>query len=255
LERIIVVKVFSHQLDKDFMVKRPEKNQVQIYSLCQQISMQIMRLIRLENLFRTLMAAMIKFYPPFSPHWCFSFEAYIINKGTAKLLNDKIDDELSYRLQHWQKQGLFYRLLPNIGVRTEQIGKESLLRNIVKLIAPCWTHCSYRYAPLVNQIWRHWRAALQENARLDTPENIPKGWQKIQRIANNIIKACPFCERNKNNSAMRIGNMEHLHIYCTAPILTDTRAHCHKKMKRQFTTYIITPIIKNSSYHYMKNFE
>jgi len=195
------------------------------------------------------------FYPPFSPHWCFSFEAYIINKGAAKLLNDKIDDELSYRLQHWQKQGLFYRLLPNIGVRTEQIGKESLLRNIVKLIAPCWTHCSYRYAPLVNQIWRHWRAALQENARLDTPENIPKGWQKIQRIANNIIKACPFCERNKNNSAMRIGNMEHLHIYCTAPILTDTRAHCHKKMKRQFTTYIITPIIKNSSYHYMKNFE
>ena len=59
--------------------------------------------------------------------------------------------ELLYRQQHREKQGLFFRLLPFIGLSAEQLGDESLLRNIVKMTATCWTRALYRYPPLVAQ--------------------------------------------------------------------------------------------------------
>ncbi len=83
------------------------------------------------------------FYPVFSPRWCFTFNGRITNKGATRVLHEKLDDELLFRVQHREKQGLFYRLLTYIGLKAEQIGNESLLRNIIKLVAPCWTRCIY----------------------------------------------------------------------------------------------------------------
>jgi len=101
----------------------------------------------------------------------------------------------------------------------------------VKLTAPCWTRCIYRYPPLANQIWINWRASLPENIKASTPINIPRGWNKYPHIANYIIKACPFCKTNNSTSIKRIGNLEHLQLYCTAPILLGTRTHCHQKIE------------------------
>jgi hypothetical protein len=101
----------------------------------------------------------------------------------------------------------------------------------VKLTAPCWTRCIYRYPPLANQIWINWRASLPGNIKASTSINIPRGWNKIPHIANDIIKVYPFCMTNNGTSIKRIGNLEHLHLYCTAPILVDTRTHCHQKIE------------------------
>jgi hypothetical protein len=58
------------------------------------------------------------FYPPFSPRWIFSFEGYLINKGA---------------------QGVLLRMSSFNSLKSEQIGEESILMNIMKLTAPCWT--------------------------------------------------------------------------------------------------------------------
>jgi hypothetical protein len=47
------------------------------------------------------------FYPPFSPRWCLSFEGCITNKGATKVWHEKVDEELSLRLQHRNKEGAF----------------------------------------------------------------------------------------------------------------------------------------------------
>jgi hypothetical protein len=65
----------------------------------------------------------------------------IINKGPTKTLQEKIDEELSLRLQHRLKQGLFQTLLPFNGLSARQIGNKSMLQNTVKLTTPCWTRC------------------------------------------------------------------------------------------------------------------
>jgi hypothetical protein len=92
-----------------------------------------------------------------------------------------MDDELCLRQKH-----------RFIGLKAEQIGNESLLRNIVKLKAPCWTRCIYRYPPLAHLIWKHWQIKLPIDIKANTPTNISRGWQKIPTIADEIIKQCPF---------------------------------------------------------------
>jgi len=120
---------------------------------------------------------------------------------------------------HHEKQGLLYCLQTFNGLKQDKIGNETLLRNIVKLTAPCWTRCIYRYPPLANQIWNQWRSELPESRQLITPAKLPKGWQKRPYIANNVIKSCPFCMNEENNLGKKNGNLEYLHLYCNSPIL------------------------------------
>ena len=114
------------------------------------------------------------YYSPFSPRWCFTFDGCTTNKGAIRVFYDKIDEELILRLQHRPKQGLFFRLREFIGLTAEQIGNESLLRDIIKMTAICWTRCIYRYPPLANAIWQLWRASLSIELQQNQPENIPK---------------------------------------------------------------------------------
>jgi hypothetical protein len=62
------------------------------------------------------------FYPPFSPRWCFSFNGCVTNKGATKVLQEKIDTELTLRLQHRIKQGVFHRLSSFNGLKPQQLG-------------------------------------------------------------------------------------------------------------------------------------
>jgi len=71
-----------------------------------------------------------------------------------------------------------------VGLAADQIGNESLLRNIIKLTALCWTRSIYRYPPLANLIWQSWQTTLPANICVTKPINIPKDWQKHSDIAD-----------------------------------------------------------------------
>jgi hypothetical protein len=101
----------------------------------------------------------------------------------------------------------------------------------MKLTAPCWTRCIHRYPPLANQIWIHWRKTQQNIPHYENiPKTLPKDWRKNEEICKDIIKACPFCEQRTINS-IKIGNLEHLHIYCNSKHLQNVRAHCNQKIE------------------------
>jgi hypothetical protein len=129
------------------------------------------------------------------------------------------------------KHGLFYRLRKFVGLAADQIGNESLLRNIIKLTALCWTRSIYRYPPLANLIWQSWQTTLPANICVTKPINIPKDWQKHSDIADEIIKACPFCNQGDNNTRKSMGNLEQLHIFCTSQVLAGARSFCHQKIE------------------------
>jgi len=105
------------------------------------------------------------------------------------------------------------------------------LHSIVKLTAPCWTRSINHYPPLANQIWKQWKTTLSDEDKMNTPCNIPKAWQKTPRVAQKIIKVCPFCNSDTRETNGSIGNLEHLHQYCTGPILVDVRNHCNQKIE------------------------
>jgi len=157
LGRNIVIKVFSHQLNKDFTIKTPGRlpkpnlfiasaNQIadNTATIAHQISTGPLNHVTDVS------------YPAFSSRWCFTFEGRVTNKGATKVLQTKIDEELFLRKQHREKQGLFHRLFYFNGLRADLIGDESLLRNIMKQTAPCWTRCLYRHPPMVKQVYDQW---------------------------------------------------------------------------------------------------
>jgi hypothetical protein len=49
-------------------------------------------------------------------------------------------------------------------------------------------------------------------------------------IANNIIRACPFCSTT-SEICNKIGNIEHLHLYCSSRHLKETRFYCNQKIE------------------------
>ena len=172
----IIRKVFSHQLDKDFEVtlagRSPQPNYF-VASANQIVDNAV------EQTYHQLSNSNFKAeynkicYPPFSPRWCFSFEGDLTNKGATKVFQNRLDMELIYRQQHREKQGLFFRLLPFIGLSAEQLGDESLLRNIVKMTATCWTRALYRYPPLVAQAWDCWYHHLTPEEQAEVPSTLP----------------------------------------------------------------------------------
>jgi len=199
LERNIILKVYSHQLNADFSLKKTEKNPRPNLFITSANQIMDNAASQAREVIHTIPPFFNQvFYLAFSPQWCFTFECRVTNKGATTVLHEKIDDELYFRLLHRPKQGLFYRLLPFIGLNLEQIGNESLMHNVAKQTAPCWTRYTYRHPPTVNCIWKIWWSNLSSEEQENTPKDIPGGWQKIPTIANNIIKRCPFC--NENNS-------------------------------------------------------
>lgn len=158
-------------------------------------------------------------------------DGQVTNQGATKILQQKVDDEIFLRLQHREKQGLFYQLIDFVGLRAEYIGNEFLLRTIIELVAPCWTRCIYRYPPLAKLIWKIWYMNLPPEIQRTTSPELPNGWQKIPATAELIIKKCPFCNDCNHNPAPKVGNLEHLHVYCSSPVLEKARKHCHDKLK------------------------
>jgi len=223
LGRITVIKVFSHQLNTDCTIKIPNKHPRPNLFVVSANQFADNAATQARLLSRTLASNIDTLsYPAFSPRWCFSFEGKITNKGATKVLQERMDLELLLRQQLRKKQGLFNRLASFSGLRMEQIGDESLLRNMIKFTAPCWTRCIYRHPPIVHQIWEYWRNRQSATDRENIPIDIPKNWKDIPLIRDHLIKACPFCgsfgvEGNK------IGNLEHLHLYCPNIYLQKAR--------------------------------
>jgi hypothetical protein len=194
LDQILIIKVYSHQLNKDFSIKQPGKHPspnlfvVSTNRFADNAASQVRAIVR--NLPHTFDHT---YYPPFSPRWCFTFEGKVTNKGATRLLYTKMDDELCLRLKHREKQGLLCRLLQFNGIKAEFIGNESMARNIIKGTAPCPTRAIHHHPSVANLIWRQWYNTLSMSAKATTSINLPHGWQKIPSIADNIIKQCPFC--------------------------------------------------------------
>jgi len=193
-DRIIVVKVFSHQLNKDFTLRipgmQPAPNMFVTSSnqYADNAADQAMKLFESYDMTSNKHC----FYPPFSPKWSFSFEGGLTNKGATKVLHEKIDEELTLRQQLRVKQGLFL-CIPYHSLRTDQIGEESILRNLYKITAMCWTRSGYCDPKLPQYIWSFWRHSAHNAHKIDTiPANIPKDWKKNASICDNIIKACPL---------------------------------------------------------------
>jgi len=194
LGHVIIIKVFSHQLNKGFTIKHPGNTPspnlfvVSANQFADNAANQVRSIIKnISHVFDCT------YYPPFSPRWCFTFEGKVTNKGATKLLYTKLDDELCLRLQHRDKQGLLCRLLDFNGINANFIGNESMVRNVVKGTAPCLTRSIYCYPSLATLIWKQWYNTLSTSARATTSVTLPQGWQKIPSIADNIIKRCPFC--------------------------------------------------------------
>jgi hypothetical protein len=181
LERILIVKVFSHQLNNNYSIKvqgkQPSPN---IFSatanqIADNAATQAKKLFQSYDMTEVDHCA----YPPFSQRWSFSFEGNLTNKGATKVLHEKLDDEMVLRQQLRDKQGLFLRMSPFNSLRAPQIGEESILRNLMKMTATCWTRSIYRYPPLANYVWSFWRHSTH-NAHIIhmLPNTIPKNWKK-----------------------------------------------------------------------------
>jgi hypothetical protein len=90
----------------------------------------------------------------------------------------------------------------------------------------------YRNPSLPNLIWIHWRESLPDTIKNSTSISIPKNWKKLPHISQDTIKSCPFCPTHATIATKHCGNLEHLHIYCQAPLLVKTRDFCHDKMEQ-----------------------
>jgi hypothetical protein len=224
------MKVYSHQLSEDFQVtltdKRPKPN-LFVVSANQFADNAATQAHSLTNAIPNITLADYDkiYYAPFSPKWCFSFEGSLTNKGATTILQDRIDQELILHQQYRRKQGLFYRLFSFIGLNAQQLGDESMLRNIAKMTATCWTRCIYRYPPLASQTWDYWYSQLAADLQRALPVSLPKDWRKQSLLADIVVRACPFCEDK------RAGTLEHLHLYCKSEYLTEARTHCNEKIE------------------------
>ncbi len=161
LGRVIIIKVYSHQTKTDFTKNNhtsklcPNRFAVTTNQIADNAATQAHKLFERCNWMELNHCV----NPPFSSRWNFTFEGQLINKGATNLFYETLDEELLSRQQHRPKQGALLPMLPFNSLNTDQIGDETLLRNILKLTAPCWTRCVYRFPPLANQIWTCWRYA------------------------------------------------------------------------------------------------
>lgn len=96
LGRIIIIKIYSHQLNKDLTLKIPSKIPslnlfiVSANQYTDNAASQAGALIHsLPSTFDRL------FYPPFSPRWCFTFEGCITNKGATRVFQEKLENNLT----------------------------------------------------------------------------------------------------------------------------------------------------------------
>ena len=232
LERNIIIKVYSHQLCADLSVKtigkQPQPNLFVVSG--NQVADNAANQAR--KIFSSMQNHIDKlYYPPFLPRWHFAFEGSLTNKGATKVLQQKMDTELLLRQQHRPKQGLFNRLSAFNGIRPDQFGDETILRNIIKGTAPCWTRSLYKHPPLANLAWKHWRSLQSSEIQETSPVNVPKNWKK-DKIISDRIKACPFCTDPDDDVNAPYGNLEHLHNYCPMENLRYAREHCLELLEK-----------------------
>ena len=127
------------------------------------------------------------------------------------------------------KQGVSFRLLPFIGLNAQQIGDESMLRNIVKMRALCWTRFLYRYPLFVAKAWESWHYSLTPDEQANVPATLPKDWRKDKWASDSVLRVCPACNVHRTDHTKEcMGTLEHMHLYCASPHLVKARAICYE---------------------------
>jgi hypothetical protein len=109
--RVTTAKVYSHQLKADFTInndkgRHPSPNM--FAASTNQVTDNAANAA--QNFYDThehIVAYNCCYYPPFSSDWSFTDDGLINGKGATKTFYQKLDEELSLRLQHRPKQGLF----------------------------------------------------------------------------------------------------------------------------------------------------
>jgi hypothetical protein len=76
-------------------------------------------------------------------------------------------------------------------------------------------------APLV---WQQYYLTLNAEDRLTTHEHLPKDWRADLLVAAEIMRR-PFC------TSIYEGDLEHLHLFCTMPILQQLREQCYEHIE------------------------
>jgi hypothetical protein len=128
LQRIIVLKVFSHQMNPDFTIRKigekpgPNTFVVSANQIADNAATQAQKFYEDFGNIEIIQC----YYPPFSPRWSFLFEGCLTNEGATKILQEKMDEEFILRLQYRPKQGLFLCMLPFNSLSQEQIGDETI---------------------------------------------------------------------------------------------------------------------------------
>jgi hypothetical protein len=96
LDRIIIIKVSSHQVTADFTVENIRRQPCPNLFVVSANQIADNAVTLAQNMFKDWEWKDLNHcvYPPFSPKWCFSFEGSLVNKGATKVLYEKIDNEL-----------------------------------------------------------------------------------------------------------------------------------------------------------------
>jgi hypothetical protein len=104
LEKIIIVKVFSHQLNADFSIKHPGQPPSPNLFITSANQFADNAVQQARELITNIPANFDQvFYPEFSPRWCFTVNGQVTNQGATKILQQKVDDKIFLRLQHREK--------------------------------------------------------------------------------------------------------------------------------------------------------
>jgi len=115
-------------------------------------------------------------------------------------------------------------MLPFIAIHLDHIGEETDLRDLFKQTAPCWTRAIYTSMTLAPLVWQRYYLTLNAEDRLATHEHLPKDWRADPLVAAEIMR-CPFC------TSIYEGDLEHLHLFCTTPILQQLREQCYERIE------------------------
>ena len=228
----IILKVFSHQLTQNFMVnshgKHPAPNPF-ITSGNQYADNAAEQCHKLKPTLPTEAQNQPKLaheicMAPFSPRCVFTHEGYTASKSASAILKEKANRELILRLQHRRSHGLLQHLLPFIGLEFNELGEETMGRDIIRNTAPCHTRKIYTNSDLASNIYRRYYLHLSEEEKENNLTHLDSQWQSNQATVA-VIKKCPFCDKACP------GNLTHLHLYCRNDLLINARHFCYDQIE------------------------
>ena len=153
------------------------------------------------------------YIPPFSNEFIFTLDGKSADKGASKLFRERQDKELLYRVRARGKQGSWFRVMEQSGIKFNHIGEKGTHKNIVRGTASSWNRTVYMNNLLTDDI-----------QRINTGVSPVPNWKEDIDLSCKV-KQCPFCDKEVS------GSLEHLHMACENETLLELRSCFHKDME------------------------